>query len=78
MWSFLQISVYVFHYLLPSLRVNRSIGKAKLYKIDRSSPMIKTITEFERKLSMQIADQEEAKTKHSIAATQYFTNPFYI
>ncbi len=40
------------------IKVNRSIGKAKLYKIDRSNPMIKTITEFERKLSMQIADRE--------------------
>ncbi len=51
------------------MMVNRSIGKAKLYKIDRSNPMIMTITEFERKLSMQIADREEAKEKHPIAVT---------
>lgn len=51
------------------VKVNRSIGKAKLYKIDRSSPMVKTITEFERKLSLQIAEQEEAKIKKPIAAT---------
>jgi predicted AAA+ superfamily ATPase len=51
------------------IKVNRSIGKARLYKIDKSSPMIKTITEFERKLSMQIAEREEAKLKHPVAAT---------
>lgn len=51
------------------VKVSRAIGKAKLYKIDRSNPMIKTITEFERKLSIQIAEQEEAKTQHPIAAT---------
>src|SRR5947208_7554027 len=51
------------------IKVSRAIGKAKLYKIDRANPMIRTITEFERKLSMQIAEQEEAKTQHPIAAT---------
>ena len=51
------------------IKVSRAIGKAKLYKIDRTNPMIKTITEFERKLSMQIAEQEEAKTQRPIAAT---------
>ena len=51
------------------IKVSRAIGRAKLYKIDRSNPMIKTITEFERKLSMQIADREEAKLKHPVAAS---------
>lgn len=51
------------------VKVSRAIGKAKLYKIDRSNPMVKTITEFERKLSMQIAEQQEARMKHPIAAT---------
>jgi predicted transcriptional regulator len=51
------------------VKVNRTIGKAKLYKIDRSNPMIKTITEFERKISMQIAEQEEAKTNHPITVS---------
>lgn len=31
------------------VKASRAIGKARLYKIDRSSPMVKTITEFERK-----------------------------
>lgn len=51
------------------VKVSRAIGKARLYKIDRSSPMVKTITEFEKKLSVQIADQEEAKMKRPVAAT---------
>lgn len=48
------------------VKVSRSIGKAKLYKVDRSNPMIRTITEFEKNLSMQIAEQQEAKAKPSI------------
>ncbi len=52
-----------------ALKATRQIGRATMYKIDRANPMIKTITEFERKLSMQIAEQEEAKTQHPIAAT---------
>ena len=31
------------------VRINRTTGKPKLYKIDRSNPVVKTITEFERK-----------------------------
>ena len=30
------------------VRANMSIGKTRLYKIDKSNPMIKTITEFEK------------------------------
>lgn len=51
------------------VKVSRAIGRAKLYKIDRHNPMVKTITDFERKLSMQIAEQEEVKTKRPVAAT---------
>ena len=51
------------------VKVNRAIGKAKLYKADKSNQMIKTITEFEKKLSMQIAEREETKMKRPIAAT---------
>lgn len=51
------------------VKVSRAIGKARLYKIDRSSPMVKTITEFEKKLSTQIADREESKMKRPVAVT---------
>ena len=40
---------------LGIVKVNRTIGKAKLYKIDYESPLIKTIVDFERKMSLQIA-----------------------
>jgi len=45
------------------VKVSRAIGRAKLYKVDRHNPMIKTIIEFERKFSMQIAEQQEEKAK---------------
>jgi hypothetical protein len=56
----------VLGYLIEPVRlgINRATGEAKLYKIDRPNPMVKTITEFQRKLSMQIAEQEEARMKH--------------
>lgn len=40
------------------LKVNRAIGKAKLYKIDLENPMVKTIKDFEEKMSLQIAEKE--------------------
>jgi len=43
------------------VKVSRSIGKAKLYNVDRSNPMVKTIVEFEKKLSIQIAEQQAGK-----------------
>ena len=50
--------------------VNRSIGKAKLYKANRSNPMVKTITAFEKRLSLQIAEQQERKLEPTITATR--------
>jgi predicted transcriptional regulator len=51
------------------VKFSRTTGKAKLYKIDRHNPMVKTIIDFERKLSMQIAEQEEVRMRRPIAAT---------
>ena len=50
------------------IKVNRTIGKAKLYKIDYGSPIVKSITDFEKKVSLQIAEKEEAKLKKPIPA----------
>jgi predicted transcriptional regulator len=50
------------------VKVNRTIGKAKLYKIDSANKMVKMIVDFERKMSMQIADKEKEKLKKPIAA----------
>jgi Fe2+ or Zn2+ uptake regulation protein len=46
---------------MGAVKVNRTTGKTKTYKIDTKNPMVKTITEFERKLSAQIAEREEAR-----------------
>ncbi len=50
------------------IKVNRTIGKAKLYKIDRVNPVVKTIVDFERQMSLQIAEREEEKLKKPIPA----------
>jgi len=50
------------------VKVNRTIGKAKLYKIDSGNMMVKMLVDLERNLSMQIAEQEETKLKKPIPA----------
>ena len=45
---------------LEMIKVNRTIGKAKLYKIDSENKMVKMITKW--KMSIQIA-KEETKLK---------------
>jgi len=40
---------------------SRKIGRATLYKINLESPLIKMLIEYERQLSLQIAEQESAK-----------------
>jgi DNA-binding transcriptional ArsR family regulator len=50
------------------VKVNRAIGKAKLYIVDRSSPIVKDITNMEKKMSLQIAENEETKLKRPIPA----------
>ena len=39
--------------------VSRTIGKAKLYKIDSGSELVKSIRDLEMKMSLKIAEQEE-------------------
>ena len=53
---------------LGIVKVNRTIGKAKLYKIDSGNKMVKMMTDFERKMSLQIAEKEESKLKKPIPA----------
>lgn len=50
------------------VKVNRTIGKAKLYIVDRGSPIVKDITNMERKMSLQIAENEETKLRRPITA----------
>jgi DNA-binding transcriptional ArsR family regulator len=42
---------------------SRKIGRATLYKINLENPMVKMMIEYETKLSLQIAEQEEQKMK---------------
>ncbi|MEX2192436.1 MAG: hypothetical protein WD717_03535 [Nitrosarchaeum sp.] len=50
------------------VKVNRTIGKTKLYIVDRGSLIVKDIINMEKKMSLQIAEQEETKLKKPIAA----------
>jgi len=50
------------------VKVNRTIGKAKLYVVNRGNPVVKDLVNLERKMSMQIADSEEEKLKKPIPA----------
>jgi len=40
------------------VKVSRKIGRAKLYKINLEHPLIKMLKEYEKKLSLQIAEKE--------------------
>lgn len=50
------------------VKVNRTIGKAKLYKVNRENTIVKDLVNLERKMSLQIAEQEETKLKKPIPA----------
>jgi len=43
--------------------VSRRIGRVKLYKINLENPLVKMLREYEIQLSLQIAEQEKAKTQ---------------
>ena len=48
------------------VKVNRRIGKAKLYKVNKENAVVKDLVNMEKKLSLQIA--EEGKIKKPIPA----------
>jgi DNA-binding transcriptional ArsR family regulator len=43
------------------VEVSRKIGKAKLYKINLKHPLVSMLREYEKKISLQIAEKERAK-----------------
>lgn len=47
---------------------SRRIGRAKLYRINQKHPLITMLRQYERKLSLQIADREESKLKRLVPA----------
>ncbi len=48
--------------------VSRRIGKAKLYRINVTNPMVKMLTEYETKLSLQMAEKEIEKQAPKVTA----------
>ncbi len=50
------------------VKVNRTIGKAKLYKVNRENTIVRDLVNMERKMSLQIAEQEETKLKKPMPA----------
>lgn len=47
---------------------SRRIGRATLYRINQKHPLVTMLRQYERKLSLQIADQEENKLKRLVPA----------
>jgi predicted transcriptional regulator len=43
------------------VKVSRTIGKARLYKVNLQSPMVKMLNEMVTKISLQIAEKEMEK-----------------
>jgi len=43
---------------------SRKIGRARLYKVNLENPMVKMLIEYETKLSLQIAEQEEKRSRN--------------
>jgi DNA-binding transcriptional ArsR family regulator len=48
------------------VEVSRRIGRAKLYKINLKHPLVNMLREYEKKVSLQIAEQEAKKMKKAI------------
>lgn len=51
---------------LGLVTASRKIGRATLYRINLKNPIVKMLVEYERQLSLQIAEQEKAKTQKPI------------
>ena len=62
----LGMSKQTFYKYFPDLerygivKVSRKIGRAKLYKINLEHPLIEMLREYEKKISLQIAEKEGA------------------
>jgi len=44
------------------IKVSRKIGRAKLYRINLEHPLVKMLREYEKKISLEIADKEDIRT----------------
>lgn len=70
----LGMSKQTFYKYFPELeeyeivKVSRRIGKAKLYKLNLKHPLVSMLREYEKKISLQIAEKEAAKLKKPVLA----------
>jgi DNA-binding transcriptional ArsR family regulator len=70
----LGMSKQTFYKYFPELeeydivKVSRRIGKAKLYRINPEHPLVNMLREYEKKVSLQIAEKEANKTRKPIPA----------
>lgn len=55
---------------LEIVMVSRKIGRAKLYKLNLKHPLINMLREYERKVSLQIAEKEAARIKSIAVKSQ--------
>ena len=45
------------------VKVSRKIGRAKLYKLNLEHPLVEMLREYEKKISLQIAEKEDVAVK---------------
>lgn len=70
----LGMSKQTFYKYFPELeeygivKVTRRIGKAKLYKINLEHPLVSMFREYEKKVSLQIADKDADRMRKPIPA----------
>lgn len=70
----LGMSKQTFYKYFPELeeygivKVARRIGKAKLYKINLEHPLVSMFREYEKKVSLQIADKDADRMRKPIPA----------
>jgi len=70
----LGMSKQTFYKYFPELeeykivKVSRRIGRAKLYRINLEHPLVSMLREYEKKVSLQIAEKEADKMRKPIAA----------
>lgn len=55
--------------VLGLVTATRKIGRATLYKVNLSNPMVKMLIEYETKLSLQLADKEAEKMKQPLGVS---------
>jgi len=70
----LGMSKQTFYKYFPELeeyeivKVSRRIGKAKLYRINPEHPLVTMLRDYEKKVSLQIAEKEADRMRKPIAA----------